>query len=241
MIYLDNKVCVARTLKGDIKLKKGDFLWLLALLPWIVILLIPTSREAFIATTDAHPYIGGFAKFAILATMGDMLGARIRKGQWAMPTGVIYKAVIWGIIGMMVTLVFAVFSTGVAAAQGAGKLPFKGVTLAHAFFVSTMMNVTFGPMMMVFHRFTDMYIDTKYDRKGGKVTLKELIAKMDWNSLVEFTWLKTCPFFWIPAHTIVFLLPGEFRVLVSAFLSIALGLLLAFAKKEKSVKVEATA
>jgi hypothetical protein len=220
--------------------KKGDILWILALLPWIVILLIPSSREVFIATTDTHPYIGGFVKFAILATMGDMLGARILRGKWITPKGVMYKAVIWGIIGIMVTLIFAVFSTGVAGAQGSGKLPFKGVTLAHAFFVSTMMNATFGPMMMVFHRFTDMYIDTKCDRKGGKVTLKELIAKMDWNSLVEFTWLKTCPFFWIPAHTIVFLLPGEFRVLVSAFLSIALGLLMAIAKKGKEVKSDST-
>lgn len=57
------------------------------------------------------------------------------------------------------------------------------------------MNVTFGPMMMVFHRFTDMYIDSKCDNKEAKVTMRELIEKNDWNSLVEFSWLKTCPFF----------------------------------------------
>ncbi|MNC70643.1 hypothetical protein D3C75_1214760 [compost metagenome] len=96
------------------------------------------------------------------------------------------------------------------------------------------MNVTFGPMMMVFHRFTDLYIDIKYEKQGGKVTINELIEKNDWSSLVKFSWLKTCPFFWIPAHTIVFLLPSEFRVLVSAFLSIALGLLLAVAKTDKA-------
>jgi hypothetical protein len=68
------------------------------------------------------------------------------------------------------------------------------------------------------------------------VFVRELIEKNDWNSLVEFSWLKTCPYFWIPAHTIVFLLPGQYRVLVSAFLSIALGLLLAIAKKGKQVQ-----
>lgn len=220
-------------------MKKGDFIWGLALLVWVLILVIPDSRAVFIAVTEAHPYAGGFVKFAILASMGDMLGIRVLKGKWIMPKGLVYKALIWGVIGLMVTLVFTVFMGGVAAAQASGKLPFKGAVLAQAFFGSAIMNVTFGPMMMVFHRFTDMYIDARHDKREEKVTLKGLIAKNDWNSLVEFSWLKTCPFFWIPAHTIVFLLPSQYRVIVSAFLSIALGLLLAIAKKEKSVQVKA--
>lgn len=218
------------------KVKKGDFLWGFALLLWVVILVVPSSRAAFIAATDAYPYLGGFVKFAILASMGDLLGARVLRGEWIIPKGLFYRAIIWGIIGLMVTLVFAVYMGGVATAQASGKLPFKGSSLAQAFFGSTIMNATFGPIMMAFHRFTDMYIDTKYEKSGGRVTLKELIEKNDWNSLVEFSWLKTCPFFWIPAHTIVFLLPGQYRVLISAFLSIALGLLLAIARKGKSVK-----
>lgn len=219
-------------------MKKGDFLWIVALLVWVVILVVPASRVAFITVTDAHPYAGGFVKFSILATMGDLLGARVLKGDWVIPKGVFYKAIIWGIIGLMVTLVFTVYMGGVAAAQASAKLPFKGSVLAQAFFGSAIMNITFGPMMMAFHRFTDMYIDTKYEKNGGKVTMRELIDKNDWHSLVEFSWIKTCPFFWIPAHTVVFLLPSQYRVIVSAFLSIALGLLLAIAKKGKSVQVK---
>ena len=218
-------------------MKKGDFVWIAALLVWVIILVVPSSRALFISVTDAHPYAGGFIKFAILASMGDMLGIRVIKGEWTAPKGLMYKALVWGIIGLMVTLVFTVFMGGAAAAQASGKLPFNGSILAQAFFGSSIMNVTFGPMMMVFHRFTDMYIDRKCDNKEVKVTMRELIEKNDWNSLVEFSWLKTCPFFWIPAHTIVFLLPSHYRVIVSAFLSIALGLLLAFAKKESHNEV----
>lgn len=218
-------------------MKKGDFVWIAALLVWVIILVVPSSRALFISVTDAHPYAGGFIKFAILASMGDMLGIRVIEGEWTAPKGLMYKALVWGIIGLMVTLVFTVFMGGVAAAQASGKLPFNGSILAQAFFGSSIMNVTFGPMMMVFHRFTDMYIDSKCDNKEAKVTMRELIEKNDWNSLVEFSWLKTCPFFWIPAHTIVFLLPSHYRVIVSAFLSIALGLLLAFAKKESHNEV----
>jgi len=90
--------------------------------------------------------------------------------------------------------------------------------------------------MMAFHRFTDMYIDSRYESSKGRTTISSLIDRNDWHSLVEFSWLKTCPFFWIPAHTIVFMLPAQYRVLISAFLSIALGLLLALAKKGKSAK-----
>ncbi len=110
-----------------------------------------------------------------------------------------------------------------------------GIGIAQAFFGSAVMNLTFGPMMMFFHRIMDLWIDSSYEKKG-KVSLSVLVDKIDWHSLVEFSWAKTCLFFWIPAHTIVFMLPPQYRVLVSAFLSIALGLLLAFAKKGKAVK-----
>lgn len=214
-------------------MKKGDFYWISALSIWVLILVIPVSRTAFISFTTEYAYLGGFIKFSILATMGDLLGARIVKKGWVISKGIIYKAIIWGIIGVMVTLVFSVFMGGAQVAQMEGKLPFEGSKIAQAFLGSAIMNVTFGPMMMVFHRFTDMYIDAKYEKQGGKVTLNELIERNDWDSLVKFSWLKTCPFFWIPAHTVVFLLPSEFRVLVSAFLSIALGLLLAMSKTDK--------
>lgn len=220
-------------------MKKGDYLWGLALLAWIVILMVPASRTAFMAATEAHPYIMGFIKFAILASMGDLLGIRVLKGEWIKPKGMQYRAVVWGIIGVMTTLVFTVFMGGAAAAQAAGKLPFEGSAVATAFFGSSIMNLTFGPMMMAFHRFTDMYIDTRYEKLEGRITISRLIDRNDWHSLVEFSWLKACPFFWIPAHTVVFMLPGQYRVLVSAFLSIALGLLLAISKKGKTAKTAA--
>ncbi|WP_372997199.1 hypothetical protein [Lutispora sp.] len=214
-------------------MKKGDFIWGFGLLIWILILVLPASREVFISATESYPYIGGFIKFAVLATMGDLIGIRIIRGNYIMPKGVIYRVFVWGVIGLMVTLVFTIYMGGVAAAQAVGRLPFNGSNIAQALFGSAIMNLTFGPMMMAFHRFTDMYIDTKYEKPGVKITLGDLIDKIDWHSLVEFSWVKTCTLFWIPAHTIVFLLPGQYRVLVSAFLSIALGLLLAMAKKGK--------
>jgi hypothetical protein len=216
--------------------KKGDFLWGLVLFLWILVLAIPSTRITFIEITDAYPYMGGFVKFSILATMGDLLGVRILKGKWIIPRGFVYKAIVWGVLGMMITLVFTVFMGGTAAAQTAGRLPFQGSKLAQAFLGSAIMNLTFGPMMYIYHKFGDLYIDAKYENNGGRVTVKDLVDKVDWYNMVSFSWLKTCPLIWIPIHTIVFLLPPEYRVLTSAFLSILLGMLIAISKKgnEKS-------
>lgn len=215
-------------------MKKGDFIWAFILLLWILILAVPASRTVFISVTGAYPYTGGFVKFAILATMGDLLGTRILKGEWIIPDGIIYKVIVWGIIGMMITLLFTLFMGGAAAAQAAGRLPLRGLTFAQAFFGSAVMNLTFGPMMMIFHRFTDVYLETRYEKNSWRVSMDELIDRIDWHSMVKFSWIKTCPLFWIPAHTIVFLLPEQYRVITSAFLSIALGVLMAISKKSKA-------
>jgi len=48
---------------------------------------------------------------------------------------------------------------------------------------------------------------------------------------VNFVLLKTIPFFWIPAHTLTFLLPKEYRIVIAAFLSVVLGVILALDDK----------
>ncbi len=213
-------------------MKKGDFIWGGLLLIWVVILAVPALRTVFMDITESYPYISGFFKFFILATMGDILGGRILNGRWLIPKGVAYKAAVWGVIGMMITLSFTVYSEGVAAAQHIGRLPFEGSVFAHAFLTSTVMNLTFAPFMFLFHKFAELYIDVKCSR-SGKVTMAELIGKVDFNGLIGFSMVKTIPLFWIPCHTIVFLMPSQYRVIASAFLSIALGLLLAISKKSK--------
>lgn len=213
---------------------KGDFLFVCVLLIWILVLSVPSSRTAFLAVTGAHPYFGGFLKFSILATMGDLLGARIIKGKWIIPKGFIFKAMLWGFIGMAITLLFTIFTEGSAAAQASGKLPFAGSKIAKAFFGSAAMNLTFGPMLYIYHKFGDLFIDFKYERKGQKVKIADYVDSMDWHTMVGFSWLITCPLIWIPCHTLVFLLPEEYRVLASAALSILLGIIVAFSKKRST-------
>ena len=215
-------------------LKKGDFYWLLGLGLFILILVVPYTHAVFMEITTKHPFVGGFVKFGILATMGELLAIRITTGDWSIPKGVFYRALIWGFLGMVITLVFQVYGAGVKAAIASGLIPGKQYIFTFAFLTSVIMNMTFAPTMMAFHRLTDTYIDMKYQGEK-RITINDVVAKVEWGSFFSFVVVKTIPLFWIPAHTITFLLPPEYRVLAAAFLSIALGGILAFGKRKKLV------
>ncbi len=212
-------------------MKKYDLLWALVIAGLLAVIAIPTSRGIIIAFTSVHPYIGGFIKFAILASIGELLALRIGTGKWSRPVGFIYRAAVWGFLGIVIALIFPVFAGGVNGALEKGLLPGQGSTLAFAFFTSLIMNLTFGPSMMIFHRLTDTYIDLRFNKSADPVTVKRIIQQVDWPGFYSFVIFKTIPFFWIPAHTITFMLPPEYRVLMAAVLSLALGLLLSLAKK----------
>lgn len=220
-------------------LKKGDFIWGGILAVLIAFLLVPAPREAFITFTSTYVYLGAFLKFFVLATMGELLGGRIATGNWSKPPAVGLRAFIWGIFGMAIALVFTVYNGGVIAAQGKGLLPGGdlsgfGGTFLTAFFTSFTMNVTFAPILFTVHKFTDTAIDLNFGEKRSKVALDLIINEVDFRSLVKVTWLRYCLFFWIPMHTLVFLIPtaySDYRVLASAFLSIVMGIIGAVTKK----------
>jgi hypothetical protein len=212
-------------------MRKGDVLWGIALGGIAALFAAPATREAIIGLTAAQPYPVAFAKFIVLATMGELLARRILTGLWSAPKGLVFRSLVWGFLGMVIVLVFELFSAGVTSAMSKALLPGRGSKLAWAFLVSSTMNLSFAPTMMLFHRMTDSFIDMKYESPGARVGLRDIVGKVDWKGFVSFSLLKTIPFFWIPAHTLTFLLPPAYRILAAAALSVALGAILAFGKK----------
>ena len=213
-------------------MKKGDFIWLFSLAAFVAMLVTPVSRKIFVKFTTEHAYMGGFIKFFILATMGELLAIRIVTSDWNIPKGLLNRAFIWGLLGMVIVLIFSVFAAGITSALANGFLPGGNSKFAFAFFVSFIMNLSFAPTMMAFHRVTDTFIDLKYENKKEKVKLSDVVKRIDWDDFISFVLMRTIPIFWIPVHTITFLLPLEYRVLSAAFLLIALGAILVFAKKK---------
>lgn len=214
-------------------MRKGDFIWGGILVAFLGFVLFPTTHEIFVDVTGAHPYLGGFFKFALLATMGEMLVGRLTKGKWEKAPGFIWRVLIWGFLGMVITLIFQIFGGGVKAAFDKGYLIGGEYKIVSAFMVSFTMNLTFAPTMMAFHRYTDTYLDLKYGENVKRPTVHQVVERIDWKGFVSFVLFKTVPFFWVPAHTVTFLLPENYRVLAAAMLSMALGLLLTVAKRKK--------
>ncbi len=211
-------------------MKKGDIIWVALLIAVLFFMLSPLTNQTFEQVTLQFPYVMGFIKFAILATMGELLALRIAKGDYTKPAGFVWRVVIWGLIGVLITLMFKVFAGGVLYALDKGFLPFKGSSLAFAFFTSLLMNSFFAPTFMALHKHTDTYLELRHTNQH--ISLADVVAAIDWQNFISFVVLKTIPFFWIPAHTITFLLPAQYRVMVAALLSIALGLILSLSKKK---------
>lgn len=215
-------------------MRRGDIVWALLFIGAGAFIAAPGTHELFVAATNAQPYLMGFVKFALLATMGEFLAIRIVRRRYEAPKALAAKVLVWGIIGLLVVLMFQFFSAGVAGAAAKGYLPkaggFWGSLLA-AFLTSAIMNLTFGPVFMACHRISDTWLDAR--ASGERLRMGQVVDRIDWPGFVKFVVAKTVPLFWIPAHTITFMLPGEYRILVAAFLSIALGAILSFAKTRK--------
>ncbi len=208
-------------------------------LMFAVVLIIPATRKIFEDWSNKQPYLMGFAKFALLATAGELIAIRMSQGSFKKPPYLIARLVIWGLIGIWITYMMKMFFLGSGALIAAGLLPGGsldptgfGYKLIRAFATSATMNLTFGPTFMAVHKCSDTYLALRAANKKSP-SLGEVIDAVDWKKFVSFTLFKTVPIFWIPAHTLTFLLPPAYQVMLAALLSVALGIILNFHRSPK--------
>ena len=224
------------------QLKDLIFLGFVVLL-FLPFFLIDSLMEAYKSFNQEHGMVMSFVKFGILATLGEIIGLRIKTGHYHMPGfGILPRAIVWGLLGLTIQMAFVIFSTGTpqflaylgmeTGPQILNEPGFSSMKLLTAFFTSAAMNLVYAPVMMTFHKITDTHIE----QTGGSLVglfrplnMGEIMAGINWRVQWGFVFRKTIPLFWIPAHTITFLLPGEYRVLFAAVLGIMLGVLLAMA------------
>jgi hypothetical protein len=236
-------------------MKKNDFLFviiaLLILLPFIPLPIMAGLQKGFVYNPQ-YWLITSFIKFALLATMGEVIGLRIKTGVFNQKGfGILPRAIVWGLLGITIKLAFDIFAAGIPAflekscsisgisdamkakdisdaiSQGLG-----GTRFLAALCISTAMNVIYAPVMMTFHKITDTHIVDNGGTVGGlfkSINMGGILGRINWNVQWNFVFKKTIPFFWIPAHTITFMLPAEYRVAFAALLGIALGVILSFA------------
>lgn len=194
-----------------------------------------------------HAYWASFIKFAILATFGESIGLRIRTGSYSQKGfGFLPRAIVWGFLGIAIKMAFVIFGEGspymlktlgisfgdIYPADILRQPGFSWLKLAAAFSVGTMLNLFFAPVFMTFHKITDLHILSNGGTLKGfftPINFKKHFVEIDWANQWNFVFKKTIPLFWIPAQTLNFMLPEEYRILFAAFLSIVLGILLSLA------------
>ncbi|MDY0102287.1 MAG: hypothetical protein RBS07_05075 [Lentimicrobium sp.] len=224
-------------------MKRSDIIFTCCvLLFFLSFFVFPSLYNAYSSFNSAHGMIMSFIKFALLATLGEVIGLRIKTGKYNTPGfGILPRAVVWGFLGLTIKLAFVIFTAGTVSflaymgMENAGEAisgGFSADKLFVAFCISVFMNTIYAPVMMTVHKITDLHIlNTGGTIKGlfTPIHFGKVLSGMNWDVQWNFVFKKTIPFFWYPAHTITFLLPVDFQVLFAALLGIALGTILALA------------
>ena len=195
-------------------MKKQDILFVIG----VAVLLLPffVSEPVFRfyhSFNAEHGMVMSFIKFAVLSTLGEMIGARISTGAYARKGfGILPRMLVWGILGMGINAAMIIFSNGtpvflqylgmqdaVEVFQGEGISWRKAFV---AFIVSVSMNTFFAPVFMTLHKITDTHILATGGSLRGFFTpldMGKIMSGLNWQALWGFVFKKTIPFFWFPA------------------------------------------
>lgn len=172
----------------------------------------------YIELVTAQPILTAMIQFAVLGTLGDVVSHWIVERRIFSPYDVktlILKIIEWLILAVMIKYAFIGFYGFIESLIDNNYLPqLEGITKSFA--ISTSMNLQFGPLLVITHRLMDNFI-------AGKQNWKNLDK-----GFYSLLW------FWIPAHTITFILPKEFQIGLAALWSLALGIILGFYNRKAS-------
>lgn len=239
-------------------MKKSDLIFALVfcalVIPFLPFPFLKSFQENYLYN-ESFWIVTSFFKFALLATMGEVIGLRIKAGVYLKKGfGLIPRMIVWGFLGLTIKMAFVVFAAGVPTLvekylwiSGAkDSMVFKDVfeafkndagwtRIISAFFISAILNLFYAPVMMTFHKITDLHIINNGGTMKGffkPIQFGKIFHEINWDVQWNFIFKKTIPFFWIPMQTVTFCVASEYRVAIAAFLGIVLGVLLSVASKK---------
>ncbi len=173
----------------------------------------------YVAWVKANPLLSAVIQFSVLGTLGEVISNVMRTRRLEWPFSVLttlLKGLAWAILGILIKYGFAGCKGACRALLDQGMLPDGLATgLGWAITVSVVTNLFFGPQMMAFHRVEDNIIEGKWDFSG---------IQKAWATLI---------WFWIPAHTLTFMLPTHFQIGLAAVWGLVLGIIMGITNKPR--------
>ena len=174
----------------------------------------------YIETVKAYPIITAMIQFAILGTLGDIISKWIIAKKIFLPYNsitLLMKMMEWAIIAVTIKYAFVGFNGFVNSLVEHQMLPELNI-FTRSLAISSTMNLQYGPFLVIIHRLLDNLIARKNNWE-----------KID-KGMLSLLW------FWIPAHTITFMLPKPFQIGLAAIWSVVLGIILGFYNKQSTNK-----
>lgn len=165
---------------------------------------------AYVEWVKAMPIISAMIQFAILGTFGEVISKWVMNKNFKYPfdlAGTLWKMVVWAILAIGIKYAFKGFTGYVEYLESHAFLPALS-KFGKAFAISAFMNMQFGITLVLLHRALD------------NLPLKH----KNWNNLHKG--IFSLVWFWIPAHTVTFMLPELYRIGLAALWSLVLGLIL---------------
>ncbi|NUN08382.1 MAG: hypothetical protein HUU54_04325 [Ignavibacteriaceae bacterium] len=166
----------------------------------------------YIETVKAYPIITAMIQFALLGTLGDMIAKWVVNKKIFLPFTskvLVLKMLEWALLAVCIKYAFVGYGYFVQGLVDKGMLPSLNF-FWEAFTISASMNLQFGPFLVLMHRLLDNLV-------AGENNWKNIDK-----GIYSLLW------FWLPAHTVTFMLPKPFQIGLAALWSVVLGLILGF-------------
>ncbi|RLD66908.1 MAG: hypothetical protein DRI95_05770 [Bacteroidetes bacterium] len=172
--------------------------------------------STYIELVKAYPIYSAMIQFAILGTLGDIISKWMQKGKIFLPYKlpiIILKMIEWAVIAITIKYAFIGFQGFVDSLVEHQLVP-ELSKFGRAFTISLTMNFQYGLFLVIFHRFLDNLIARQKNWKNIDKGMLSLI------------------WFWIPAHTVTFMLDKPYQIGLAAVWSVVLGVILGFYNRE---------
>ena len=166
----------------------------------------------YVDLVKSYPIITAMVQFSVLGTFGDIISKWILNRKIFAPYNfltLLLKMIEWAILAVCIKYAFVGFHGFVDSLISHNLLPELNVPV-RAFAISVSMNLEFGPFLVILHRLLDNIVHREKNW-----------ANID-KGLLSLIW------FWIPAHTITFILPTPYQIGLAAVWSVVLGIILGF-------------
>ncbi len=169
----------------------------------------------YVEIVKAHPILSAVVQFAILGTLGEIVSKWIVLKSFKYPFSLsltLWKMLVWSVLAVLIKYAFIGTDGFVKELVNHTPQPLlpwmERGSLAYAFTKSVAINLQFGLFLVLFHRVLD------------NLAVKQKNWKNLDKGLLSLLW------FWIPAHTVTFILHPEFQIGLAAVWSLALGFIL---------------